>query len=575
LWLASSPTTLSIIIININKTKRKLIYNKEFSGSHSLSIFTTTMDCTAQRIPYRQTGKFTNIVLDYLDHAANLKPFYAHAPTLQGLQKAIDARKKFNTNREILVQELKKQYATVSPSIPVQKNIESLLSENTFTVTTAHQPNIFTGPLYFIYKILHTIKLAEHLAASFKEYKFVPVFYMGSEDADLDELGHIYLDGEKISWNTKQTGAVGRMKIDKELIKLIDRISGRVLVEPNGAEIIQLVKESYTEGAQIQDATFKFVNSLFAEYGLLVLIPDNATLKNQMLKIFEDDLNNQTASGIVEKTAQQLQAAGYKAQAHPREINLFYLKDNLRGRIEKTKDKFIVHNSSLTFSEKEMQDELKNHPERFSPNVILRGLYQETILPNIAFIGGGGETAYWLELKDLFDHYLVPFPALILRNSFLAIENKWQDKMNKLGFAAEDFFQPVDALVNKLVKRETANELKLNGVFEETNLLYEQLKKKAAPVDSTLTKHIDALKAKSIHRLQELEKKMMRAEKRKFIDQQRQIATVKENLFPKNGLQERIDNIIPYYAKYGSSFIQQLYKRSLSLEQEFVILSEK
>ncbi len=532
------------------------------------------MDCTAQRIPYRQTGKFTNIVLDYLDHAANLKPFYAHPPTLLGLQKAIEARKQFKTNRKVLAEELSKQYAAVTASDKVQKNIESLLSENTFTVTTAHQPNIFTGPLYFIYKILHTIKLAEHLSSSFKEYKFVPVFYMGSEDADLDELGHIYLDGEKISWNTKQTGAVGRMKIDKELLKLIDTICGRVLVESNGAEIIQVVKECYTEGVQIQDATFKFVNSLFAVYGLIVLIPDNAALKLQMSKIFEDDLHNQTASGIVEKTALQLQTAGYKAQAHPREINLFYLKDNLRGRVEKIKDKFIVHDSSFAFSEKEMADELKNHPDRFSPNVILRGLYQETILPNIAFIGGGGETAYWLELKDLFDHYRVPFPVLVLRNSFLAVEKNRQDKITKLGFTVEDFFQSAEVLINKLVQRETANELKLNGVFEQTNLLYEQLKKKAAPVDSTLTKHIDALKAKSIHRLQELEKKILRAEKRKFTDQQRQIATVKENLFPKNGLQERIDNIIPYYAKYGKSFIQQLYKHSLSLEQEFVILSE-
>jgi bacillithiol synthase len=532
------------------------------------------MDCTAQRIPYRQTGKFTNIVLDYLDHAENMKLFYAHAPTLQGLKKAIEARKEFNTNREVLVLELKQQYAAVKTSDVVKKNIESLLSENTFTVTTAHQPNIFTGPLYFIYKILHTIKLAEYLAASFKEYKFVPVFYMGSEDADLDELGHIYLDGEKISWNTKQSGAVGRMKIDKELLKLIERISGRVLVESNGAEIMQLVKESYTEGSLIQDATFKFINSLFAEYGLVVLIPDNVVLKQQMSKIFEDDLNNQTASGIVEKTAQQLQTAGYKAQAHPREINLFYLKDNLRGRIEKIKDIFVVHDSSFKFNEKEMAEELKNHPDRFSPNVILRGLFQETILPNIAFIGGGGETAYWLELKDLFDYYHVPFPALVLRNSFLVVEKNRLDRIAKLGFTAEDFFQSTDTLINKLVQRETANELKLNGIFEETNLLYEQLKKKAAPVDSTLTKHIDSLKAKSIHRLQELEKKMLRAEKRKFADQQRQIATVKESLFPKNGLQERIENIIPYYAKYGKSFIQQLYKHSLSPEQEFVILSE-
>ena len=178
------------------------------------------MKFTSARLPYRQTNCFTKIILDYLDHAEGLKPFYDHAPSLQGIQKAITGRQKFSTNRKILVEELKKQYSDVQQSDAVKKSIEALLSENTFTITTAHQPNIFTGPLYFIYKILHAIKLSEHCKVSLPQYNFVPVFYMGSEDADLDELGHFYLNGEKIAWNTRQTGAVGRMKVDKELLQI-------------------------------------------------------------------------------------------------------------------------------------------------------------------------------------------------------------------------------------------------------------------------------------------------------------------------------------------------------------------
>src|SRR5688572_8224079 len=164
------------------------------------------MDCTSTRLPYQQTGYFTNTILDYIDQAAGIKPFISFAPTLQGIQKAIEARKQFNTNREVLVQELKKQYASVSPTDKVKQNIDSLLSKDTFTLTTAHQNNLFTGPLYFIYKILHIIKLAEQLKASMPAYNFVPVFYIGTEDADLEELNHIYLGGEKITWNTKQKG---------------------------------------------------------------------------------------------------------------------------------------------------------------------------------------------------------------------------------------------------------------------------------------------------------------------------------------------------------------------------------
>ncbi|MEI9943309.1 MAG: bacillithiol biosynthesis cysteine-adding enzyme BshC [Chitinophagaceae bacterium] len=532
------------------------------------------MDCTANRLPYRETGYFSKIILDYIDQADAVKPFFSYAPSLAGIQKAIDARKKLTTNREVLVAELKKQYNTVAVNKRVQQNIESLLSPGTFTITTAHQNNIFSGPLYFIYKILHAIKLADHLKQSLPQYNFVPVFYIGSEDADLDELNHIYLAGEKIVWNTKQTGAVGRMKIDKELTKLIGKIEGQVGVLPNGKEIVDLIKEHYKEGTDVQTATFQFVNALFSEYGLVVLLPDNTALKKQLVPIFEDDLLHQTASGIIETTVKKLENAEYKAQANPREINLFYLKDNLRERIEQVDVEWQVVNTDIKFTKETLLKELQNYPERFSPNVILRGLYQATILPDIAFIGGGGEIAYWLQLKDLFNHYKVPFPVLVLRNSFMIVEKKWQEKINKLGFTIEDMFLPARELLSRVVMRESKNEVKLNGSLTAIGDLYEGFKKQAAAVDITLDKHVDALKSKTIYRLQELEKKMLRAEKRKFADQQRQIESIKHHLFQGNGLQERKENISYYYAKWGREFIEKLLQTSLTLEQEFVILNE-
>ncbi|MBK5270280.1 MAG: bacillithiol biosynthesis cysteine-adding enzyme BshC [Bacteroidia bacterium] len=533
------------------------------------------MDCITQRIPYRQTGSFSNIVLDYLDHSDGLKAFYTHPSTLQGIQNAIEARKKFPVNRDVLVQELSKQYVSEKNSEAIEKSIKSLLSENTFTITTAHQPNIFTGPLYFIHKILHTIKLAEHFGSLLPSYKFVPVYYMGSEDADLDELGHTYLDGQKIEWETKQTGAVGRMKVDKEFIKLIQLIEGQLKVQAFGNEIIDLVKNCYKEKDLIQDGTFRFVNALFAQYGLIVLIADTAAFKKQMTPVFEDDLLNQAASAIVEKTSKQLGEL-YKVQINPREINLFYLKDNIRERIVETKEGWAVMNGTkMKFSKSELLEELNTHPERFSPNVVLRGLYQETILPNIVFTGGGGELAYWLQLKELFNNYKVPFPVLLLRNSFLFVEKKWQEKISKLGFTIEDFFLPEQELINRLVARETNKKLQLNGTFSQTESIYDLIKKQASAIDITLAKHVDSLKIQTLHRLQELEKKMLRAEKRKFTDQQRQIHTIKEKLFPGNGLQERHDNFMPYYAKWGREFIKQLYQHSLNLEQEFVTLIEK
>ena len=532
------------------------------------------MDCTYSRIPYRQTNSFSKTVLDYIDHTEALKPFYDAPVTLQGIQKSIDSRKKFETNRELLVQQLHQQYEGAVTSERVKNNIQSLLSKNTFTITTAHQNNIFTGPLYFIYKIVHAIKLADFLKTALPHYHFVPVYYMGSEDADLEELNHIHLSGQKLAWNSTQKGAVGRMKIDAAFLKMIDLMEGQLSVLPQGNEIINAIKELYKEGNTIQDATFHFVNFLFSEYGLIVLLPDNKGLKKEMVTLFQDDLLHQTASGIVEETAKQLEESGYKVQASPREINLFYLRDDIRERIEIQNDQYLILNTQYSFSKDQMLKELQEFPERFSPNVILRGLYQETILPNIAFVGGGGETAYWLQLKELFQYYKIPFPVLVLRNSFLIVEQKWKTLLAKLGFSADDLFLSEQELMNKLVARDSGKKLKLNGTLSETEALYNEIKKQAAAIDSTLEKHVDALKKQTMHRLQELEKKMLRAEKRKFADQQRQIQTIKENLFPGNGLQERKENINYYYSKFGKEFIQMLYDASLSLEQEFVIINE-
>ncbi|MBS1668992.1 MAG: bacillithiol biosynthesis cysteine-adding enzyme BshC [Bacteroidetes bacterium] len=528
------------------------------------------MDCTASHLAYRETGYFSKLILDYLDSEKSLMPFYRHPVSLAGISEAIKAREQFPTDRKLLVHGLRKQYESITPSVFVNNNIEKLLLSNTFTITTAHQPAIFTGTLYFVYKILHTVKLAAQLSEQFPNNNFVPVYFMGSEDADLDELGHIFMSGQKLEWDTKQKGAVGRMN-NKGLEKIITRIEGEISVQPFGKELILLLKESYIGSPDVQTATLKLVHALFEQYGVIVFIPDNAEFKKAMTPVFEEDLFQQTPSKIVERAIQELPEQ-YKAQAHPREINLFYLKDNLRGRIEKVGDRFIVHDSTISFSEQEIREELKIHPESFSPNVILRGIMQETLLPNIVFIGGGGEMAYWLELKNLFDHFKVPYPVLLLRNSFLVIEKKWSEKMHKLGLTVKDSFKPTDTLFNELVKKSSNHQLTLDNELAEAKAFYEKLKAIASKVDSSLEKHADALYAKTANRLHGFEKKLLKAEKRKFDDQQRQIQMLKSALFPLNNLQERIDNFMPFYAKWGKAFIDMLYKHSLTLKQDFIIL---
>ncbi len=532
------------------------------------------MNCTSFRIPYRQANAFSNIVLDYIDRAETLQPFYSFAPSIPGIQHQIEQRKNFNTERNTLVNVLNEQYKTISPNEKVIHNINKLAEDNCFTITTAHQPNLFTGPLYFIYKILHTIKLAEYLQQSLPGFSFVPVYYMGSEDADFDELGHFYLDGEKKEWSTNQTGAFGRMKVDKELKKIIETLDGQLSIYPHGKEIIHLLNDFFKEGETIQQATLKFIDALFGQYGLIVLVADHPALKKQMTSIFRDDLLKQLASDIVQETSEKLDE-NYKIQAKPREINLFYMVDEIRSRIEWVNDHYLVHGTSFSFTKDALLNELELHPERFSPNVILRAIFQETILPNIAFIGGGGELAYWLQLKELFNHYQVPFPVLVLRNSFLIIEEKWKSLVQKLNLDLDNVFLPTEEIINKKVIKDSKHDLSLNGSLQKANEFYESLMQQAGSIDSTLTQHVERLKTQQLEKLKELEKKMLRAEKRKFGDQQRQIAKIKNQLFPKNGLQERYDNMLYYYAVYGSAFIDKLYDHSLALEQEFTVLEIK
>ena len=528
---------------------------------------------TPKQISYEATGSFSKMVLDYVKGDEELQPFFANPVSPDGIKKTIETRKLFATNRKLLVDVLQKHYANTNPTVIQLQNIQLLAHSNCFTVTTAHQPNIFTGHLYFIYKILHAIKLCEKLKADMPENDFVPVYYMGSEDADLDELGHIYIDGEKYEWQTSQTGAVGRMRVDKALVNLINGLSGQLLVHPFGTEIADLMKACYKEGVIIEHATLQVVNHLFADYGVVIILPDNAELKASFIPVIERELMEEFSHSLVEETIAGYPAE-YKAQASGRELNLFYLKDDKRERIEMQQDVWTVLNLDIQFTRQELLAELRQHPERFSPNVILRPVYQEWILPNIAFIGGGGEIAYWLQLKKVFESVNVPYPMMLLRNSFMFISNQTQSLVDKLHFSQIELFHPELDLIKQLVKRDSLLQVSLEREHLQLADFYEQLKTIAGKIDITLSKHADALQTQAQKKIGALEKKMLRAEKKKFEAQQRQLAKIKAQLFPKNNLQERVDNLMLYYAKWGKAFISMLYNHSNGLEQEFGILVE-
>ncbi len=298
------------------------------------------METICSYISYDKTGYFSKLVIDYLNSAPQLQPFYNFLPTIEGIQQSINQRKDFK-HRNLLVETLQQQYEGISMHEKVSANLRSLLDENTFTVTTAHQPNIFTGPLYVVYKIFHTIKLAEELQQQLPQYNFVPVYFMGSEDADLEELNNITINQRKYVWETKQTGAVGRMKVDKNLMQLMNEIEGQLSVLPYGNELMQIFRDAYREKSTVQQSTLHLLNALFGEYGLVILIPDNASLKKLFQPVIKKELTEQFSNKAVAVTADKLKEH-YKVQASGREINLFYLIDDKRERIEADGTKYEV-----------------------------------------------------------------------------------------------------------------------------------------------------------------------------------------------------------------------------------------
>jgi bacillithiol biosynthesis cysteine-adding enzyme BshC len=531
------------------------------------------VDCTATFIPYSDTFQFSTLVLDYLRQAEGLKPFYGGTPDLEGVKKTIASRQEFETNRADLVSVFKEQYASAAPSASQIDNIDALARTNSFTITTAHQPNIFTGYLYSIYKTLHVIKIAEELKSQLPEFHFVPVFYIGSEDNDLDELNQCNIDGVKHRWQTQQKGAVGRMKVDKGLISVIDGIERQLGQFKHGKELIAILRAAYPEGELIANGTFNLLNQLFAKYGLLVLQPDNAVLKKQMRAIFESDLIDQLPHALVEQNSSIL-AESYKVQVNPREINLFYLDGLSRERISISGENYVT-DSGRQFSKTQILEELEKHPEKFSPNVVLRGIYQATILPDILFVGGGSEIAYWLELKSLFEHFKVPYPVLVLRNSFLLATATQKKRVEEMGWKISELFKPDFDIMNDYVKKHSAKKLQLDSEVNSVNELYTRLREEAEQIDITLGQHISALQHKVVKQLRNLEKKLIRAEKRNFETQQRQLQKIKLELFPNNNLQERVDNFMPYFAEYGPGFIDCIYHQTRAFNQEFGIIELK
>nr|WP_294899951.1 bacillithiol biosynthesis cysteine-adding enzyme BshC [uncultured Pedobacter sp.] len=524
-----------------------------------------------QTIDYAQTRCFSSTVNRLLSHDKQFEPFINQFPDLKSFERIINERN-FRGNRETLVSVLENQYnAIANQSALTKANIQSLKAENTYTITTGHQLNIFTGPLYFLFKIVSAINLAKELKQVFPDKNFVPVYWMATEDHDFEEINHTYVDDKKISWITKASGATGRLST-KNFIQTLNEYKGILGISANAEKLAKMVSKAYADGKSLSDATRFLANELFADYGLVIIDADDHSLKQEFSEIITQDIIEQNSFKNIQQASEALAKIDIHAQVNPREINFFYLMDDLRERIVFENGKYQVLNTEISFTEAELKTEINNYPERFSPNVVMRPLYQEVILPNLAYIGGGGELAYWLQLKSNFDFYKVDFPLLVLRNSAMVADEKVIHKLNKLGLNLTDTFTATEQLKKNYVESHTAHDLTLSQEWQQLHAVFEALKQRVAKIDATLKPSTEAVEVRLKNALDNLEKKLIRADKRNYSEAMNDIEKVKNSLFPGGGLQERKENFALFYVKYGDDFIKSLIENFKPLDFKFSIL---
>src|SRR5436190_844660 len=500
----------------------------------------------AHYLIYADTHRFSPLVLDHLAGSPFLKDFQQFPPTIDGLRDAAKARSFPAEHRAVLIAALDRQYAGIEVTDAVRTNLQRLKEPRSLTVTTGHQLCLFTGPFYVPFKILNTVRLAAQLTRDL-ERPVVPVFWMAGEDHDRAEIDHAWVNGQKLHWPGEAAGAVGHLRLEG-IEPVIDRLA---LALGGGAdEVMALVRRCYRPDYTLARATRLFVNALFGHLGVVVLDGDDPALKRLFAPVMQSELLNGITERCVAYADERLKER-YTLQAHARPINLFHLRSGHRARIEAEGDHYRVLDSGPSFTLDELLKELELHPENFSPNVLMRPLYQETVLPNIAYVGGGGEVAYWMQLKWLFQAVQLPMPVVLLRTSAAFIGPGEEKLLDQLGLTIADLFQPIGVLRDRVAHASSGINTKVDAEHAALGSFFTALRSRAAGIDPTLGASVGSAAVRAGRMLDNVHRKMDRALRKRESVQLDRLQRLIDAIFPQGQLQERRDNFLPDHVRLG------------------------
>jgi bacillithiol biosynthesis cysteine-adding enzyme BshC len=525
---------------------------------------------------------FSKLTRDYIAafDSSPIKDFFPLSPDQRSneMEELFEWRaKKASTkeskkNRKILIETLRRQHANSGTlTRRVEGNLMSLESERCFAVVTGQQVGIFGGPLYTIYKALHTIILATELTRKYSDYLFVPIFWQETEDHDFEETSSVTIVTSnfelrdityipEIDITRRQVGSV---KFEKDALeRVFSEIESFIPKTDFTDDVLSLYKASYQDDFTFAEAQAQLLGELLCEDGLLILDANTYELKSQASYLFKKEIETTPdLSQHIQKIGRELEKSGYHSQLDSQGLNLFMVEKGRRHKLSKNETDFSYNDRLLTDSE--IHTILIEHPERFSMNVVMRPLVQDTILPTVAYIAGPSEVAYFAQLRPAYDWAGINMPMIIPRIGMTIVEDRFEKLLQKYNITTSEFLEKGAEIVETILK--TEQEKILSDSFSDVNkkidLALESLRDVISTTDATLDSALTSLKGKILTNLKDFESKSLAAERKKVSAMRQQFEKARNILLPNNVLQERELNLLYFLNKYGLDFWKKLKEK--------------
>ncbi len=519
-------------------------------------------------------GAFSRLFVDYVTDHQKVRQFYGGNPQdgndWRHLLKQVCDRP---IDRSTLTQILSRQNRDFHCGVKSLANIDLLRDDNCVAVVTGQQVGLFTGPLYTIYKAITAVKLADKLAKDFPEYRFVPVFWLAGEDHDFEEVNSISLFnavGELVRFEYKTEGkesdanhgAVGEIELDESIDLLFKSAEEALLPTEFKPKVLDLFKTAYQKGMTFNRAFVHLMNVLLEDSGLIFLNSNDTEIKQLLLPVFRRELADTPRSCQLVIDQSAILERQYHAQVKPRSINLFLFHEKGRYPIEPHPNGYFLKGTRQHYTKSELDALLNQRPEMFSPNVVLRPICQDTLLPTITYVAGPSELAYFGQYSTLYKEFGIPQPIIYPRASVTVVEDKVDKILTRFSLEPLALFGNLEFLKQQIA--EQISDLKADDFFAATSRSVDeslnQLKPALQSIDPTLLPAMDHTLEKIHSHLTALKEKTISAQKRQHEVSLRQIDKAATNLFPSSDFQERQLNILYFLNKYGLEFVRWLFR---------------